>query len=97
MMTGSLDERMGRLEQRLEGIDKKLDVLVRLEERQLNHDESLRRAFRRVELVEERLRNMEIKTSRQGVKTSSNEWVVRTLIGVFVSMAASLVVWHLKP
>lgn len=88
--------RIDRLEGHLERMDQKLDILVRLEERQVNHDESLRRVYGRVEAIESRVRAVEIQGSSEKSKSGGNEYLVRMLIGLVFGVMSAMVVWVLK-
>ncbi|NIB44832.1 hypothetical protein HBA55_34950 [Pseudomaricurvus alkylphenolicus] len=85
-----------RLDDRLERIEGKLDQVIRLEERQNNLQDEVTRAFGRIERVEDRVRAVEIENSSERVKTGTNEYGFRVIIGIGCTVASGLLVWHFK-
>lgn len=81
---------------RLGNIEGKLDRLVRLEERQSTHDDSLRRAFDRIEKVEDRVRVLEIADGRAEVRTAGNSSTIGLFVGAVVSVGVAAVVLMVK-
>lgn len=93
-MTGSVSE--VELLRRLSSIEDKLDRLVRVEERQATHDDSLRRSFERIERVEDRVRVLEISAGQASVRVDGNSGVLERIIGFVLVIAAGVVGWWVK-
>lgn len=87
---------MADLGRRLSSIEEKLDRLIRIEERQNTHDDSLKRAFDRLEKCEDRIRVLEISDGRAEARTSQNSAVIATMVSTVVSIVAGLAVWYLR-
>lgn len=89
--------RMEKLDERLSAIDSKLDLIVRLEERQTNSDDALRRAFLRMDVLEGRVREVELRysdtTGRAESTTSANEWLLRSMVGFAFTAIGGVTVW----
>lgn len=92
----TMESRMDRLEQRLERIESKLDLIVRLEERQTNSDDSIRRAFHRIEKLEENINKLMVTFSSEQVKTGVNQKGLGWIFGVLGTVVGALVVWSVK-
>lgn len=81
---------------RLSSIENKLDRIIRVEERQNNHTDDLKRVFVRVEKVEDRVRQLEITAGEASVRTGGNSSAIAIFVGAMVSIAVGVVVWNLK-
>lgn len=81
---------------RLGNIEGKLDRLVRLEERQNTHDDSLKRAFDRIEKLEDRVRVLEIADGRADVRTTGNSSAIAIFISALVSVGVAVAVMVVK-
>jgi|GEM_PF-4085088 len=95
-MAGDKDERMDRVEERLKRIEEKLDRIVRLEERQVGYDESLKRAFGRVETLESRVRELEIQHGRSDTKTDNTGRLVWAVVSVALGVLGSIIGFSLR-
>lgn len=84
------------LDKRLGSIESKLDRLIRLEERQNTHSNDIKRVFVRVEKVEERVRQIELKASESGVRTASNAGAITIFISSAVSIIVGVIAWKIK-
>jgi hypothetical protein len=93
-VTGSVSE--VELLRRLSSIEDKLDRLVRVEERQATHDDSLRRSFERIERVEDRVRVLEISAGQASVRVDGNAGSLDRIIGFVLVVAAGLAAWWVK-
>lgn len=89
-------QQMDLLDRRLGSIESKLDRLIRIEERQNTHDDSLKRAFERLEKCEDRLRELEINDGRSDVRTTQNSGVITTIVSAVVSVGVGLVIWTFR-
>lgn len=85
--------------QRLGSIEAKLDVVIRLEERQKNTDESIKRVHKRLDNHGDRLRSCETELGAGKVITSSNtriSWLIVTaVITCLGSIVTGVVVFNL--
>lgn len=80
----------------LRAINEKLDRLVRLEERQATHDDSIKRAFDRIEKCEDRVRVLEISDGKVEIKTGHSSAFQSSVSGAAVAVLIALVVWVMK-
>ena len=95
-MSDEKDFGMAELIRRLSAIEDKLDRLVRLEERQNNHDDSLRRAFGQIERLGERVRILEVAGGKVEVKTGNASAFQGYVVGFAMSVATGLLVFFLR-
>ena len=95
-MNAVVGESMADLDKRLGSIEGKLDRLIRLEERQNNHGDDLKRAFQRIEKVEDRVRQLEITEGAASVRTNHNSGAITLFVSALVSVVVGVIVWNLK-
>lgn len=80
----------------LREINQKLDRLVLLEERQATHGDSIRRAYLRIEKIEDRVRTLEIRDGKVEIKTGHSSAFQSSVSGAAVTVLIALVVWVMK-
>lgn len=95
-MSGDFDRSLSVLDNRLVSIETKLDRIIRVEERQNTHSVDLKRVFVRVENVETRVRELELKDSATNVRTQSNAGAITVIVSAVVSVVVGLLIWKLK-
>lgn len=95
-MSDEKDFGMAELIRRLSAIEDKLDRLVRLEERQNNHEDGLRRAFGRLDSLDERVRVLEVTGGKVEVKTGNASAFHSYVIGFAMSVATGVLVFFLR-
>jgi hypothetical protein len=96
-MSGGVDSgSIAILDKRLGSIEAKLDSLIRLEERQESHAADLKRAFVRIEKVEDRVRTLEIRDGAAAVRTNSNAGAITIIVSSVVSIAVGVVTWKVR-
>jgi hypothetical protein len=95
-MSGDFDRSLSVLDSRLVSIETKLDRIIRVEERQNTHSVDLKRVFVRVENVETRVRELELKDSATNVRTQSNAGAITVIVSAVVSVVVGLLIWKLK-
>lgn len=95
-MNATVGESMADLDKRLGSIEGKLDRLIRLEERQNNHGDDLKRAFQRIEKVEERVRQLEITEGAASVRTNHNSGAITIFVSAVVSVVVGIVAFKLR-
>ena len=97
-MTGGVVESsaIAILDTRLGSIELKLDRLIRLEVHQQNHSIDIKRAFVRVEKIEDRLRDLEIALGEAAVRTSSNSGVITVFVSAAISIAVGVITWKVR-
>lgn len=95
-MGDQFDRSLSVLDSRLVSIETKLDRIIRVEERQNTHSADLKRVFVRVENIETRVRDLELKDSAANVRTQSNAGAITVMISAIVSVVVGLLVWKLK-
>lgn len=83
-------------QKQLREINQKLDRLVRLEERQATHDDSIKRAFDRIEKCEDRVRVLEISDGKVEIKTGHSSAFQSSVTGAAIAVLVSIVVWAVK-
>lgn len=84
------------LDKRLAGIEEKLDSLIRLEERQESHAVDLKRAFVRIEKIEDRVRQLEIRDGATAVRTNSNAGAITIIVSSVVSIVVGVITWKVR-
>ncbi len=77
-------------------MNSKLDRLILLEERQNNQTSDLKRAFVRVEKVEDRVRQLEITVGESSVRTHHNTGTITVFVSAIASVVIGVIVWSLK-
>lgn len=87
---------MAELDKRLGSIEGKLDRLIRLEERQNNHSDDLKRAFVRIEKVEDRVRQLEIRDGAASVRTNHNSGAITIFVSALVSIVVGVITWKVR-
>lgn len=95
-MTGEVEITVSEVKHRLSSIENKLDRIIRVEERQSNQSDDLKRVFVRVEKVEDRVRQLEIAAGEASVRTNGNSGAITIFVGAMVSIVVGVVVWNLK-
>lgn len=95
-MSSDFDRSLSVLDSRLVSIETKLDRIIRVEERQNTHSVDLKRVFVRVENVETRVRELELKDSATNVRTQSNAGAITVIVSAVVSVVVGLLIWKLK-
>jgi hypothetical protein len=95
-MSDDFERSLSVLDGRLVSIETKLDRIIRVEERQNTHSVDLKRVFVRVENVESRVRDLELKDSAATVRTQSNSGTIALLVSAFISIVVGLLIWKLK-
>lgn len=95
-MSGDFDRSLSVLDSRLVSIETKLDRIIRVEERQNTHSVDLKRVFVRVENLESRVREVELRDSAESVRTQSNAGAITVMISAIVSVVVGLLIWKLK-
>jgi hypothetical protein len=96
-MSGDVDSgSVAILDKRLGSIEAKLDSLIRLEERQESHATDLKRAFVRIEKVEDRVRQLEIRDGATAVRTSSNAGAITIIVSSVVSVVVGVITWKVR-
>lgn len=95
-MTVTAGERMDRLERKLGSIESKLDRLIVIEERQRNQVQETKRAFGRLNELEDRVRDIEIEVGKSGIKTTGNSNVIWAAFTFALTIGASVVAFNLR-
>ncbi|MBL4799588.1 MAG: hypothetical protein JKY50_19465 [Oleispira sp.] len=95
-MSGETEITVGEVKHRLSSIENKLDRIIRVEERQNNHTDDLKRVFVRVEKVEDRVRQLEITAGEASVRTSGNSGAITVFVSALASIAVGIIVWNLR-
>ncbi|MBT4836631.1 MAG: hypothetical protein HON94_04725 [Methylococcales bacterium] len=91
-MNDQINPRLARIEEKLDQLTEAFNLLHRMDERLVNHHNSMSRLGNRVDECDKRLRNLEIDAKGQGVATSNIErigWIV-------FSACIGLAVWLIK-
>jgi len=81
---------------RLGNIEHKIDRIIRVEERQANHSDDLKRCFARVDKCEERVRALEITDGAAAVRTNHNSGAIGMFVSVLISIGVALVAWKMR-
>lgn len=87
---------MDNIHERLERVEDKLDTIVRLEERQSANDEALKRAVALVDLLQDRVRTLEIKHSRHDEKASHNGNIIWAIVSMGLTILSGIIVYNVK-
>lgn len=95
-MTAVVEERMDRLERTLSSIEGKLDRILVIEERQRNQTEETKRAFGRLNNLEDRVRVIEIEFGKTDTKTTSNSNVLWSGFTFLLAVASSIIAYNLR-
>ncbi len=95
-MSAVVEISVGELSNRLSSIENKLDRIIRVEERQNNHSDDLKRAFVRIEKVEDRIRQLEIAAGEASVRTNGNSGAITIFISAMVSIAVGVIAFKVR-
>jgi hypothetical protein len=95
-MSDDAEITVSEVSNRLRSIEGKLDRIIRVEERQSNQSDDLKRVFVRVKEVEDRVRQLEITAGEASVRTSGNSGAITVFVSAMVSVVVGVVVWNLK-
>jgi hypothetical protein len=95
-MTDMVWERMERLEKTLSSIEGKLDRILVIEERQRNQTEETKRAFGRLNNLEDRVRVIEIEFGKSDTKTKGNSNVLWAGFTFLLAVASSIIAYNLR-
>lgn len=87
---------MDRLERTLSSIEGKLDRILVIEERQRNQTEETKRAFGRLNGLEDRVRVIEIEFGKSDTKTTSNSNVLWSGFTFLLAVASSIIAYNLR-
>ncbi|GLS27749.1 hypothetical protein [Marinibactrum halimedae] len=85
-----------RLEARLVRIEDSLNMLVRIEERQANSDDAIKRSFERLDKLELRVQAVEVAHSKTDSQSLFNSKVAWTVLGAFLTIATTVIAFQLR-
>ena len=86
----------GEVYRRLGNIEHKIDRIIRVEERQANHSDDLKRCFSKVEKCEDRIRQLEITDGAASVRTNHNSGAITLFISALVSIVVAVIAWKVR-
>lgn len=81
---------------RLSSIEHKIDRIIRVEEKQNNHSDDLKRCFVRIEKCEDRIRQLEIADGASSVRTNHNSGAITLFVSALVSIVVGVIAWKVR-